>query len=276
MEVVVERVGPENHLARCPPLRLTRATAHSSTRAHFAKLCVASRGISRCGARCSTRFTRPVTPGAFITRFASRGVSDPSAAHLSIKPNAYASSGRRRAFVVVREKLRAVGRDVDVRRALRLARLARQAQVERLLHFFALPRIGQHLALQQLPQAGARGRACCGALRASPCSSGTSCRSRACGTRRARCSASSPSRTIPCRRETRRTSPAGPGGSRRRAADSPSAGTRRSACAGSSGSPGSHTALNSPNARISSGPNIFGSSAPRDWPSPCSPESDPP
>jgi hypothetical protein len=32
--------------------------------------------------------------------------------------------------------------------------------------------------------------------------------------------------------------------------------------------PGSNTALNSPNARIRSGPNIFGSSSPRDWPSP--------
>ena len=75
------------------------------------------------------------------------------------------------------------------------------------------------------------------------------------------------------REERRRLSP---GCSRRRAADSPSADTRRSPCAGSSGSPGSHTALNSPNARISSGPNIFGSSAPRDCPSPCSPDSDPP
>jgi len=39
---------------------------------------------------------------------------------------------------------------------------------------------------------------------------------------------------------------------------------------------GSKIALNSANARTSAGPNIFGSSAARDWPSPCSPESEPP
>ncbi len=39
---------------------------------------------------------------------------------------------------------------------------------------------------------------------------------------------------------------------------------------------GSQSALNSRNACISSGPNIFSSSAPRACPSPCSPENDPP
>ena len=39
---------------------------------------------------------------------------------------------------------------------------------------------------------------------------------------------------------------------------------------------GSQIALNSPNARTSSGPNILGKSAAFDWPSPCSPEIEPP
>ena len=39
---------------------------------------------------------------------------------------------------------------------------------------------------------------------------------------------------------------------------------------------GSQIALNSRNASTSSSPNIFGSSSARDWPSPCSPESEPP
>src|SRR5919199_3773090 len=40
--------------------------------------------------------------------------------------------------------------------------------------------------------------------------------------------------------------------------------------------PPSQIDLNSRNASTSSGPNIFGSSSPRDCPSPCSPEIDPP
>ena len=39
---------------------------------------------------------------------------------------------------------------------------------------------------------------------------------------------------------------------------------------------GSQIALNSRNASMSSSPNIFGRSSARDWPSPCSPESEPP
>ena len=39
---------------------------------------------------------------------------------------------------------------------------------------------------------------------------------------------------------------------------------------------GSHADLNLRKACINSGPNIFGSSSPRAWPSPCSPESEPP
>ena len=122
----------------------------------------------------------------------------------------------------------------------------------------------------------ARGRACCAPPRASPCSSGTSCPRRACGIRRGRCSAATPSRTTRRRPETRSASAAAAARSRRRAAGSRSADTASTTLCGFSLLSGSQTALNSRNACISSGPNIFGSSAPRDWPSPCSPDSEPP
>ena len=51
---------------------------------------------------------------------------------------------------------------------------------------------------------------------------------------------------------------------------------RRSACRDSSALPDPRRALNSRNACISSGPNITGRNSARAWPSPCSPESEPP
>ena len=56
------------------------------------------------------------------------------------------------AVVVVREELGAIRGDVDVGRALGLARLARQAQVERLLDVLVLPAVPHDFALQQLEQ----------------------------------------------------------------------------------------------------------------------------
>src|SRR4051794_11620499 len=63
-------------------------------------------------------------------------------------------------FVVVRQELGAIGRDVDVGRALRLARLARQAQVERSLDVLVGPAAANRLALEHLEQhAGTAARA---------------------------------------------------------------------------------------------------------------------
>src|SRR5579863_3645815 len=52
----------------------------------------------------------------------------------------------------MREELGLVGRHVDVDRTIALAALARQAQVERLLHIFIAPAIGENVAVQHLPQ----------------------------------------------------------------------------------------------------------------------------
>ena len=139
-------------------------------------------------------------------------------------------------FVVVRQELGAIGRDVDVRRALGLAGLARQAEIERLFDRFVLP-AASALRPAAARTACGRGRACCALPRAWPCSSGTSCRRPACGIRRCRCSEATLWPTIPHRQETRSVSPAGPACSRRRDADFPLADRRRRACAGSCGWP---------------------------------------
>src|SRR5260370_32121717 len=55
-------------------------------------------------------------------------------------------------FVVVREKLRLVGCNVDVRRAFRFAGLARETQIERFLDVLVVPAAARHFALQQLNQ----------------------------------------------------------------------------------------------------------------------------
>ena len=55
-------------------------------------------------------------------------------------------------LVVVRQELRAVGGDVHVGRTLGLARLAGEAQVERLLDVLVVPRAVDHLALEHLEQ----------------------------------------------------------------------------------------------------------------------------
>ena len=86
------------------PLEVTDAQLRevALTRAEYVQICERlgrapnAVELGMCGAMWSERFTRLVTPGAFMKMFASLGVCDPSAAHLSINPNAYAPSGRRR------------------------------------------------------------------------------------------------------------------------------------------------------------------------------------
>ena len=84
------------------------------------------------------------------------------------------------------------------------------------------------------PTADARGRASSASLRASPCSSGTSCRRRPCGTRPRRRSAASRWPAIRCRSESGNASRPASAGSRRRGADPRAARARRSACRDSS------------------------------------------
>src|SRR5688500_14986713 len=55
-------------------------------------------------------------------------------------------------FIVVSEKLRLVRGHVHADRAFRLARLARQAEVERVLDLVALPAIGDRLAAQHFEE----------------------------------------------------------------------------------------------------------------------------
>ena len=89
VEIVVEGVGPEHDLAPCrrpsccPGARHVRASAPISRSSSGASL-----GISRCGARCSTRFTRPSRRERSSRNSQAAGVTDPSAAHLSMSPNA--------------------------------------------------------------------------------------------------------------------------------------------------------------------------------------------
>src|SRR5260370_33224665 len=53
-------------------------------------------------------------------------------------------------FVIVRQKFRFVGCNIDVRRAFRLAGLARKAQFQRVLNVFVSPAVAYHLALEKL------------------------------------------------------------------------------------------------------------------------------
>src|SRR6266849_188265 len=55
-------------------------------------------------------------------------------------------------FVVVREELCLISRDIDVRRAFGFACFTRQTQVERFLDVLIVPAVAQHFALQQLKQ----------------------------------------------------------------------------------------------------------------------------
>src|SRR5258707_10306300 len=52
----------------------------------------------------------------------------------------------------MREKLRLIGRDVDVRWAFGFACFTRQAEIERFLDVLIVPAITQHFALQQFKQ----------------------------------------------------------------------------------------------------------------------------
>src|SRR5258708_4829746 len=55
-------------------------------------------------------------------------------------------------FVVMREKLRLIGRDIDVRWAFGFARFTRQAEIKRLFDVLIVPAITQHFALQQFEE----------------------------------------------------------------------------------------------------------------------------
>ena len=202
MEIIVERVRPQDHFGLHEPLELSSASeitpphaGYSRCAPNFWKVEGASCGIFRCGARCKTLCRIWRNPGALLKKFASRGACDPSSAQRSIMPNAYACSGRLLLFVIVRQKFRFVGGDVHVRRALRFARLAGKAQIERFLDAARPSSRRAPLRPAALQTACARGRACCALPRASPCSWGTSRRCRACGTRRGRCSAAWPWQT---------------------------------------------------------------------------------
>src|ERR1051325_6243425 len=56
------------------------------------------------------------------------------------------------ASVVMRQKLRLVSRDIHVHRAIAFATFAREAQIERFLHFFVVPAIADRVALKHLEQ----------------------------------------------------------------------------------------------------------------------------
>ena len=150
--------------------------------AHCWKVERASRGTRRCGARCRALCRIWRKPGAWLNKLASAGATRselrPAVDHsksISVQRPALA-------FVIVRQKLRLVRRDVDVRRAFRFAGFAGKAQVERLLDVLVLPSAAHHFALQHFKQHVRAARACCALPRASPCSWDTSSRCRACGT----------------------------------------------------------------------------------------------
>ena len=149
------------------------------------------------GRHVQNRFTAWLTPGVCGNRVGGRrrhrSEPQPAVDHAE----RVRMKGASPAVVVVREELGAIRRDVDVGRALGLARLARQAQVERLLDVLVLPAVRARPRPAAARTACARGRACCAAPRASPCSSGTSIPCRACGTRPGRRSAATLVRSEP-------------------------------------------------------------------------------
>ena len=132
---------------------------------------------------------------------------------------------------VVGEELALETRDVDADRTLGLAGAALEAEVEHLAHALVAEAGFAEPAGHRQPQRRWPARASSAPPRASPCTTGTSCRRASCGRRRGRCTSR---RRRPSRRTrgSRRTSPAAVSGSRRRSAGSRSAAARRRSCRG--------------------------------------------
>ena len=95
---------------------------------------------------------RSRSTGVWLKKFAKPG-SDRSQPRPPVDPaHGIGVPGPQPAFVIVREKLGLVRRHVDIDRTIALAAFAGQAQIERFADRLALPAVGQHVAVEHLPQ----------------------------------------------------------------------------------------------------------------------------
>jgi len=200
MKVVIERIHPTEQLGvpwmapfpNCCPLRKWNSDArrYPSPKAH----CRHSWHIGLCGAK--PKIVLQQVAGSLVAWLQkiseSRRFSDPCLAPPLDQADwhtllAAAASSRNNA-----KEIPLVSRNIDVRRAFRLARLARKTQFQCILNVFVLPteRItspwSSSKACERVP-------ACCVLLQASPYNSGTSRRRHSSGTLRVRCIAAWPS-----------------------------------------------------------------------------------
>ena len=185
-------------------------------------------------------------------------------------------AGPEPALVVVRQELGLVGGHVHVHRALGLAALAGQAQVERARR--PARRASRRARRRGASRtAGGRGRGWSPPPRGSPCSSDTSSRSRrrgTCPTPTQRLVALAKSKPSSGNAKWVSTWRSATVGAEAQVVVGPV--RARPPCRGSSRPSGSQMSLNAANAPTSSSPYILTSSSARAWPSPCSPESEPP
>ena len=192
------------------------------------------------------------------------------------------SSRRRRhtsaaaALVVVRQELGLVSRHVDVHRAIAFAAFAGEAEIERFLHRLdraSRPSGRRRQHFEQQTGAAARRvhllarHLIAGTHRAAVVPAGIRLRPRSARWRARSCRDRSGKWKCVSRLVRIEV------GAKRRFSIDPVWSTT---LPGFIFHAGSQIVLNSRNASISSGPNIFGSNSARDWPSPCSPESEPP
>ena len=124
------------------------------------KVCRAKGGMRRCWAMPPTHLATSLRTGVWLKKLARPG-SQRRQPRPPVDPAHGVGVARPQpTFVVVRQKLGLVGGHVHVDRAVALAALAGQAQVERVLDRFAFPAVGQHFAVHHLEQqAGPAARA---------------------------------------------------------------------------------------------------------------------
>ncbi len=275
-EIVVPRIGPQDHRRPCRIVlargRLRRANQCwkvSAAKAGGSRLVVmpaSARSIGPARARAPPAFTSP-------------GASRASRAHQPDQPHRIGRARPQPPLVVVRQKLGLVGRHIDAtpgNRACSLCiagrdRAPRPRHRSRQPSFIGSPRSisNSRRARPRVEWISSRVAWKLGHMRA------------AVGRRAALADAEAAFRRVregdADRRESGNASGPCPSGCNRgQAADRRRAGGRRSPYPDSSARSGSQIVLNSRNAWITSGPNIFGSNSPLACPSPCSPESDPP
>ena len=112
----------------------------------------ASWGILRCGARCKTLCKRWRNPGALLKKLRQPRNVGPQLRPAVDHAEGISMQRTPLVFIIMGQKFRLVRGHIHVGRAFRLARLARQAQVQRFLDVLVLPAVAHDFALQHFKE----------------------------------------------------------------------------------------------------------------------------